>query len=261
MLIDTLGADKSTYLRRWLPKLGLVYTPNSATHVRVAAWKGLDDAAVGNASLVPATIAGIILNRANDTDALVRGVALGADKQIGTAWSLEGQVQRRWTDRPFSNGFVQKYVSQHIDESRLALHWQPRVQSLNVMLAYDDEFFQYDPTSLPPNSVKMQHFRSTQLGLKWFASPQLTVKLGWSYNLLNATQASSDNNLTPIQLDVRQSFKQAEKSMSWHFNRIGSLDVGVRNANNTSFLYTDTDTLIPRFSQGLLAYAKVKLVW
>jgi len=261
IMTDILGNDKSTYVQRWLPKLGLVYTPDSTTHVRLAAWKGLDDAAVGNASLSPVHLAGFILSRPSDTYNLVRGVALGADKQLDAAWLLEGQAQRRWTENPFSTGFVQEYFSQHIDESRIALHWQPSVQSLNVTLAYDDECFQYDPTDIPPNSVQRQHLRSAQLGLKWFTSPQWTANLGWSYNLLNATQQSSDINLNPILFGVWQHFNQTDASVSWRFNRIGSLDAGVRNATNTVILYTETDPLMPLFSQGRLTYAKVKLSW
>ncbi len=141
------NSANSTYLWRWLPKLGMVYTPDSATHVRLAAWKSLDDAAVGNASLAPATLAGIVLNRPGDSYKLVQGIALGADRQLDAAWLLEGQAQRRWTDDPFINSgnFEQVMSRSQVDESRLALHWQPGSHPLNVTLAYDDEHIRNDP--------------------------------------------------------------------------------------------------------------------
>jgi Flp pilus assembly protein TadD len=252
------GGDVSTHLQRWLPRLGLVYAPDDATHVRFAAWKNLDNTAAGNASLAPATLAGIVLNRSGDTYKLVRSVALGADKQLAAAWLLEGQAQRRWVDDPV-NAIPQTLSHQRLDDSRLALHWQPG--SLDLTLAYDDEKRLRDSTATYSDSVQSQHLRSEQLGLRWLASEQWTLNLGWSHNLLNATQNSTDINFNPILLDVRDRFNQADAGLNWKFNRGGSADVGVRNAGNRNVLYTETDPLTPRFSKGRLSYARIKLLW
>ena len=96
--------DFSVYQRNWLPKLGMLYTPDNATHLRLAVWKGLSDEAIGNASLAPASLAGIILERPGDTLQLVRAVALGANKQLAANWLLEGQAQRRWAESTINNG-------------------------------------------------------------------------------------------------------------------------------------------------------------
>jgi outer membrane receptor protein involved in Fe transport len=257
------GAN-STTLRRWLPKLGVVYSPDNTTHARFAAWKGLDDAAVGNASLAPTTLAGIVLNRPDDTYKLVQGIALSVDKQLNDAWLLEGQTQRRWTDAPISFGGVQVMNRNQIGESRLALHWQPGSHSLNVTLAYDDEHIRHAPDDLSPDSVQKQHLRSQQLGLHWLASEQLTVNLDWSHNLIAAIQdttAGFDTFSNPIPglLDVNERFNQTDASLNWQFNRTGALDIGVRNATNRAFQYTDIDPLIPRFSKGRLWYVRFKL--
>lgn len=240
----------------------MVYTPDSGTHVRAAAWKNLNDAAVGDASLAAPSLAGIVLNRPGDTYKLVRGIALGADKQIDAAWLVEGSTQRRWTDGPYSPAAGTQVMSPaHIDESRLALHWQPGNQPLKVILAYEDEHVWNDPTFLQPNSVLEQHLRSQQLGLRWLASSQWTANLTWSHNLLAATQQSSDASFNPILLDVQDRFNQADAGLNWRFNPIGSVDIGVRNATNRNSLYMETDSLIPRFSKGRLGYARLKLVW
>jgi len=255
--------DNGTDVHDWLPKLGLVYSPDSATHIRFAAWKGLDSAAAGDASLAPATLAGFMLNRTNDTYKLVRGVALGADKQLNVGWLLEGRVQRRWTDTPENIANSTRLIPQHTDETRLALHWQPGDQSLNLTVTYDDEFYKYDDMKFNSlaNSIQEQHLRSAQLDLRWFLSQQLTANFAWSHNQLDAIQQSSDINLNPILLDVSQSFNMTDASVSWKFNQNSSLDTGVRNATNTNVLYTELDPLIPRFSQGRLVYTKLKLSW
>jgi hypothetical protein len=250
---------RSTFLWRWLPKLGMVYTPDSATHVRLAAWKNIDDAAVGNASLASTALAGIVLNRPGDSYKLVRGIALGADRQLDAAWLLEGQAQQRWTGEPNTGG--QGMIPIQVDESRLALHWQPPNRSLNVTLTYDDEHIQNDPTMFQDSSITRQHLRSQQLGLRWLASSQWTANLAWSHNLLAATQQSSDIDSNSILLDIQESFNQTDASLNWQFNRMGSVDVGVRNATNRSSQYTEIDPLVPRFSKGRLSYARLKLVW
>ena len=262
--------NTSTNEHDWLPKFGLIYTPDSATHVRLAAWKGLDSAAVGDASLAPATLAGFMLNRTSDNYKLVRGVALGADKQLGAAWLLEGHVQRRWTDEPFNNGNGGSQLTpRHTDESRLALHWQPDNPPLNVTLAYDDEFFQSDdPMYFEPSSVQEQHLRSAQLELRWLVSQKLTLNFAATHNQLDAIQQLASCvpvpyfcGHDPVPFDVSQRFNMTDASVNWKFNLHGSLDAGVRNAANTGILYTELDPLIPRFSQGRQVYAKVKLSW
>jgi len=258
-LLNVFNANQDTHLRRWLPKLGLVYTPDNATHVRMAAWHGIDTAAIGNASLAPATLAGIVLNRPDDTYQLVRSVALGADRQLDSAWLLEGQSQRRWTDEPY---FVndQQMTPTRIDESRMALHWQSSL--LMVTLAYDDERILNDANGVSPDSVLAQHLRSQQLGLRWLASEQWTANLAWSHNLLDATQQMLDAVFQPtILVDVSERFNQMDANLNWQFNRTGSVDIGVRNATNTPSQYTNIDPLIPRYSKGRLWYAKIKLVW
>ena len=257
--------DISTYLRYWLPKLGLVYTPDSTMHVRLAAWKNLDDAALGNASLAPAQLAGIVLNRQsgaqNDAYNVVRGITLGADKQLGTAWLLEGQAQWRSVGVPFRITNTQDMYTMHANESRLALHWQPNHRALNTTLAYDDEYVQNIP-GMPPDSIGRQHLRSLQLNLRWLAGSQWTANLAWSHNLLNATQILNDINFLPVvPLYVQQNFNQMDLSLSWRFSRDGSLDVGMRNATNTGIQYIEQDQTIPRFSQRRLTYVKAKLAW
>ena len=258
-LLTLFNSNQDTRLLHWLPKLGLAYTPDNATHIRMAAWKGIDTAAIGNASLAPATLAGIVLNRPGDTYQLVRSVALGADRQLDAAWLLEGQAQRRWMDYPFFAN-SQQMSSSRVDESHLALHWQGG--QLIAILSYDDERILHDPAFVSPDSILSQHLRAQQLGLRWLTSEQWTASLTWSHNLLDVTQQMLDAGGQPsVLVDVNERFSQTNVGLTWQFNRKGALDFGVRNATNTSSQYTEIDPLIPRFSKGRFGYARLKFTW
>jgi hypothetical protein len=64
--------------------------------------------------------------------------------------------------------------------------------------------------------------------------------------------------LNPYQSD----FNQLDANLSWKFyGSLGILTAGVRNATDVRFQYADTDSLIPRFSNGRLVYARLKLGW
>jgi predicted Zn-dependent protease len=261
---DNVTAGNSTYLKRWLPKLGVAYTPDTGTHLRIAAWEGMSVPGVGDATLAPVSLAGILTARPNDNSAsgsLIHGVALGGDKQLSSAWLLDAETQQRKTDEPIVNNPLPQTLSrQEVDESRLALHWQPQGKPWTVSLAYDDERIQNDPNGIfSLDSVDGQSLHSQQLALRWFASAQWTVNATWSHNQVVGTQQLQTAPL--ISSPYQDNFNQLDADLSWQFNRVGSLTAGVRNAANTSFQYTEIDPLNPRFSIGRLTYAKLKLAW
>jgi len=257
---DNTGAGNGIYLKPWLPKLGLVYTPDEATHVRLAAWRDLNGDTVGDATLAPATLAGIVTKLPSARNYLVRGIALGADRQLAAAWLLEGQAQQHLADQPFAQ---KTFVRKRIDQSRLALHWQPGNHPLSASLACEYERAQTPPDTFDAmgNSVQEQRLRSQQLELRWFADAQWTVNLDWSHNRVSASMQSSDAGYNPILVPYEETFNQADASVGWQFNKAGSLDIGVRNAANRQFQYTNIDPLIARFSNGRLSYVKAKLTW
>ncbi|MDO8810642.1 MAG: TonB-dependent receptor [Gallionella sp.] len=260
---DNTGGGNGNYLKRWLPKLGLVYTPDSGTHVRLAAWQGMGFGEIGGAALAPTSLAGILLSRPDDNKTngmLVHAAALGADKQLSSAWLLDGQIQQRRTDLPIPPLSGQTLRRWQIDESRLALHWQPESHSWSVSLAYDQERFQAPPLSqyVTSDSVQEQRLRAQQLDIRWFVGAQWTANLALSHNLIDgALQTNWFATLLPYQ----SGFNQMDANLSWQLNRRGSLDAGVRNATDKRFQYTNIDTLNPRFSNGRMGYARLKLAW
>lgn len=262
---DNSGGGNGTYLKRWLPKLGLVYTPDAATHARAAAWHGMGFGEIGDASLAPASLAGVLLNRPDDTrinGMLVHGVSLGADKQLNPTWLLEGQAQRRKADIPSPHPLSAQTLNHwQVDESRLALHWQEQRWAVN--LAYDHERFQAPPPSqgIANDSVQEQRLRAQQLNLRWFAGAQWTAHLALSYNRVDGTLQTDVYLPIKTLRPYQDSFDQVDANLNWKFSRRGALDAGVRNATDKRFQYTNIDTLNPRFSNGRLVYARLKFAW
>jgi tetratricopeptide (TPR) repeat protein len=262
-LADNTGAGNDTHLKRWLPKLGLMYAPDGETHVRFAAWRGMDMSHIGDASLAPSALAGILLDRPGDNNIngrLVHAVALSADKRLAPAWLLEGQAQRRKTDTPTPPLTGQTSIRHQLDEARLALHWQPGDQRWAATLAWDHEHYLAPPLAqfVSNDSVQEQRLRAQQLELRWFAGEQWTATLALSRNEVDgAMQAIWFSTLLPY----RDRFDQVDASLNWQFSRLGSLTAGVRNAADRRAQYTNLDPLAPRFSNGQLVYAKFRLAW
>ena len=263
---DNFGHDNSTSLARWLPRLGVVYAPDSGTHVRLAAWQGMGVTTVGDATLAPTSLAGVLLTRPGDGGNLVKAVSLSGDKQLSPAWLLAAETQQRKIDLPTMDSSVglQALFRTQVDESRLALHWQPQGKPWGVSLAYDDERIQNDPRLFVKDSVSEQHLRSQQFTLHWLASVQCTVNLSWSHNQVAGMEqydADWGGTNNPISRAYHDNFNQLDADLSWKFNKSGMLTAGVRNAADTHFKYSEIDKLNPRFSNGLLGYAKLKFGW
>ena len=253
---DNLGSN-STSVEHWLPKLGAIYSPDIGTHLRLAAWEGMGILGLGDASLAPVSLAGILMTHPEDSGQLVHAIALGGDRQLSPAWLLVAEAQQRSTDMPTVLG-VQTLMRQELDESQLALHWQPEGNPLTVSLAYDYERIQNDLLAAALDSVRDQNLRSQQLAMRWFVNAQWTVNWTWSHNQVAGNQTPDNVILIPYQ----DSFNQLDASLSWKFyGPHGVLMTGVRNATDKRFQYADTDPLNPRFSNGRLVYARLKLAW
>lgn len=261
-LADNTGGGNATYLKRWLPKLGLVYTLDDDTHVRLAAWHGMDMSHAGDASLAPATLAGFVLDRPGDNNlngTLVHAVALGVDKRLAPAWLLEAQAQQRRTDRPTPGSILLHW---QLDEARLALHWQPDGQPWAASLSYEHEGYRAPPFAqyAMNDSMEKQRLHAQQLELRWFASEQWTANLALSHNRVDGTLQTFPGFVATL-LPYHDSFVQADANVNWQFARSGALSAGVRNATDRRFQYTSLDPLAPRFSDGQLVYARLKLAW
>lgn len=259
--IERQDGTGGTHIRlaNWLPRVGAVYMPDSVTHLRFATWQGMGTYAVGDATLTPVSIAGILMTRPGDNDKLVRAFNLGYDRQFSPFWLLDAKMQRRKTDQPYINfaSGQQALQRQQIDESSMALHWKEN--SLAVKLAWDYERI-YNQTYSAPDSVNEQNLRAQQLELRWFASEQFTANLSLSHNLVYGTQNGLDAFFNPVFLPYRERFNQLDAGLRWQLSK-GALTAGMRNATGKSVRYFDIDPLNPRFSNGRLIYANVRLTW
>jgi hypothetical protein len=233
--------------------------------LRLAAWKGMGVPGAGDATLAPVSLVDVLLTRPSDNGKLVQAVAFVGDSQLSTSWLLAAEARQRKTDQPSVALGEQSLVRQQVDESRLALHWQPEGAQWIASLAGDYESIQNPPESFALDSVDEQSLRSQQLALRWFASAQWTVNLAWSHNWVTGTHKTF---MDPINFDYtviypayQDSFNQADVDLTWQFAAYGMLSAGVRNATDASFQYADIDRLNPRFSNGRLAYARLKITW
>lgn len=252
---DNLGSY-STSVVRWFPRLGVIYSPDTGTHLRLAAWEGMGVLGLGDASLAPVSQAGFLLSRPGDSGQLVHAIALGGDRQLNSDWLLTAEAQQRSTDRPTVITGVQTLLCQKLDESRLVLHWQPEMSPLTVSLAYDDERIQNDLLASALDSVNEQNLKSQQMAMRWFVNAQWTANLTWSHNQVAGTQQSA------ILIPFQDSFNHLDINLGWKFyGPHGVLTAGIRNATDKRVQYADTDPLNPRFSNGRLVYARLKLVW
>ncbi|MBU0621386.1 MAG: TonB-dependent receptor [Gammaproteobacteria bacterium] len=260
---DDTGGVNNLGLARWLPRLGMVFAPDSATHVRVAVWRSLGIYGVGDATLAPVSLAGFLLSRPGDNGQLVQAAALGGDRQLNPNWLITAEIQQRQTDQPVVlTAPDQDLLRTEIDEARLALHWQPQGTPWAASLAYEDERIQNDQVFVQ-DSVQEQHLRSQQLALRWFASAQWTANLTWSHNQVAGRKQYDIDLITfgPASFAHQDSFNQVDADLNWKFSRDGSLTAGVRNAADARMQYTEIDKLNPRFSSRRLVYAKIKLGW
>lgn len=255
---DDTGGGNSTSLTRWLPQLAAVYTPDDATHLRFAAWHGMGVSGPGDATLAPANLAGVLLVRPDDNGKLVHALALAGDRQLNPAWLLAADAQRRQTDDPVIQNSAQIFYRQQVDESRLSLYWQPQGDQWTVGLANEFEHLKNYSDALELDSVQQQTLNSQQLSMRWFASAQLTANCTWSRNRVSGELQS----IAPIPIRNLDTFNQLDADLNWQFNGSpGSLTVGVRNATNVDFRYTEIDKLNPRFSNGRMVYGRLKLAW
>lgn len=254
---QTTTGSGHTGIGRWLPKLGVVYAPNADTHLRLAAWQGMGIYSVGDATLAPTSLAGILLSRPNDNGQLVRSFALAGDRQLSPSFLLDAKTQRRKTDTPVTDiTGLPALFRQQVDESRLALHWQEHSWALNLI--YEYEHILNDRRLTTNDSVDEQYLRSQQVAVRWFANEQWAANLTLSHNRVSGTQQLTFNTmLNPFQDD----FNQLDADLNWQFNSAGSLTAGIRNASDRRYQYTEIDPLNPRFSKGRMLYGSVKFAW
>lgn len=257
-----LTGESAITARSWLPRLGVVFSPDAATHIRGAVWQQLGMLSVGNADLAPTSLAGFVQTRPDDTGKRVRAAALGFDRQLSPDWLVETHVQARNLAEPFADPFNPgrtAFSVQQIREARAALHWQPRKFSWAVSLSGEYEKTHYDDRLSQLDSISQQTLRAAQLALRWFLRAQLSAELKWSRNwVAGYKQVPSSGMLSPYG-DLGD---QTDVSMIWTLPKHnGQVQIGVRNLSDTAFEYIDPDPLSPRISVGRLVYGTLNFGW
>ncbi len=246
----------------WLPRMGIVFTPNPITHLRLAVWQGLGMNSVGNAELAPVSLAGIVQTRPGDAGKRVRAAAIALDRQLGPDWLIDASGQTRAIAEPFAdmvNVGRTSFSFQRIHNARGGLHWQPHQFSWGLGLSGEYEKTRNDDRISRLDSVSNQNLRAIQLDMRWLVNTRLSAHLNWSRNWVAGLQQVTS---TGILTSYGDAFNQTDVSVIWQLpQNKGKFQIGVRNLSDTQYQYIDPDPLCPRFSIGRLVYGTLHFVW
>jgi hypothetical protein len=247
-----LLATYDTELARWTPRLGLVYHPSPATHLRFALGQHLGLPETGSASLAPVETAGILNTRPSEIGKLVRSAGIAVDHRLNPAWLTSGLAQIRDVWEPASDGVSQQLEKSHYADGRLGLTWMPMDSAFTTMLDAGYEKRTNGSSVLALDSISEQRLRDVKLLLRWSPNTHLSLKGEISRNWVDGDyQFSPPHRDTSTQLDT---------SLRWQLKQ-GAIELGVRNLLDEKFEYTESDPLAPRFSPGRFVYGNARLSW
>lgn len=242
-----------TQLTRWTPRLGLIYSPSPATHLRFALSQHLGLPEVGGASLAPVETAGMINTRPGEIGKLVKSAGIALDHRLSPAWLASGQAQIRDVREPVSNGISQSLEKSRYEDGRVGLTWMPVNNAFTTTLDAGYEKRINESTGLVLDSISEQRLRDVKLSLNWFANSHLSWKGEISRNWVDG-----DYQFSP--LPYRDASTQLNTSLHWRLKQ-GAIELGVRNLLDDKFEYTESDPLAPRFSLGQFVYGNARLSW
>ncbi len=259
---NQIPGGSKVIVQSWLPRVGIVFSPDPVSHLRLAAWQGLGINSVGNAGLAPISLAGIVQTRPGDTGKRVRAAALGLDRQLSQDWLVDFSGELRTIAEPFADQVSvgqTAFSLQRIHNAHVGLHWQPHQFSWAIGLSGEYEKTRNDDRVTRLDSLSNQALRAVQLDLRWFVNPTMSAHLKWSRNWVVGSQLVPSTGMLSPYADV---YNQADVSVVWQLPKNkGQTQLGVRNMGDTRFRYIDPDPLSPRFSTGRLVYGTLNFVW
>lgn len=249
---NDLVATFDTELTRWIPHLGLVYTPSPATHLRFALGQHLGLPGVGGASLAPVETAGLINTRPSEIGKLTKSAGIAFDHRLALAWLASGEAQIRDVREPVSDGVSQYLEKSRYEDGRLGLTWMPMNNAFTTTLDAGYERRTNESAGLVLDSIAEQRLRDVKLSFKWFANSHLSLKGEISRNWVDGDYQFSS--------PYRDASTQLDTSMRWQLKQ-GAIDLGVRNLLDDKFEYTESDPLAPRFSKGRFVFGNISWRW
>ena len=249
-LIDLDLGIYSHTLDALTPKLGLTYTPSSATHVRLALGQDVGMREVGSASLAPVETSGIVNRRPGDLDKIVKFAGLELDHHFAAEWMFSAEAQIRKPKAPF--GFFGDIFYSDFDqrEAEAKLSFLPASSRLNANVGAGYEMRKNLDYSFELDSIYKQRLRNLKLTANWMFDSNMTIKGEISRNWVDGEYLF----VGPFN-DVST---QVNASVQWKLP-LGQVEVGVRNLLDSNFEYTESDPLAPRFSKGRLVFGTARM--
>ena len=253
---DDLAYGNDLALKRWTPRLGLVFSPSPATHLRFAVGQHLGLPQVGDASLAPVETAGIVNTRPNEIGKLVKSAGVAFDHRLGASWLTSGGAQIRRTWEPVNDGVVQSLSMSRYQESSLGLSWMPLDSAWMVTLGTGYERRIHPDVPFALDSVSGQRLRDVKLLFNGTINSRLSVKGEISRNWVDGVYQVFIFGPRAY----RDASTQLNASVRWQ-HRQSAVEFGVRNLLDDTLEYTESDPLAPRFSVGRFVYGSAKLDW
>ncbi len=230
-------------VKAWTPKLGLTYSPSSATHVRLAFGQDVGMREVGSASLAPVETSGIVNLRPSDLDKEVKFAGLGLDHRFAADWMFSSEAQIRKLKDQNSFRFDHR-------EAEAKLGWLPATSRLNASVGAGYEMRKNLDYSFELDSIYKQRLRNLKLTASWLLDSKLTLKGEVSRNWVDGDYLY----VGPF----NDTSTQVNASVQWKLP-LGQIELGVRNLLDSDFEYTESDPLAPRFSKGRLVFGTARM--
>ncbi len=270
-MIATVGASVDYYRKsgagehkQYNPKLGLLWSPNPDTTLRLAYLRGLKRTLLNNQTLEPTQVVGFnqLFDDAEVTDARRYGV--GVDRHWSKTWfSGFEAVRRNGTTYKFINHDTKQGENQNENSGRLYTYWTP-VAELALSLAYEYDHFErknMDNVDTDPSKPLLVVTRLLPMTLNFNHPSGLSVKL--TTTGVEQKVELFYNNLVRTGDDQ---FWVTDLALGYRLpRRMGAVNFTVKNLFDTRFQYQSANTtdlgLLPanRFQPKQTLLANVSL--
>ncbi len=225
--------------KQYNPKLGLLWSPDTATTLRLAYMRGLKRPLLNNQTLEPTQVAGFnqLFDDTNAADARRYGV--GVDRHWSRTWSsgLEA-VRRNVTAYSFINNNAKQGENQNENSGRIYTYWTP-LPELALSLTYEYDHFERKNAGLGDLSKPLKVVtRLLPVALNFNHPSGVFVKL---------TTTGVDQQVEFFYDDLIRAgddrFWVTDMGLGYRFpRRVGSVSLTVKNLFDTTFQYQSANT-------------------
>jgi hypothetical protein len=242
------------------PKFGLIWNPFPATTIRLAGFRVLKRNLISDQTIEPTQVAGFnqFFDDNNATDSWRYGVAL--DQKLTTNFLTGVEISRRelrvpvFTETKFENFDVDEYLA------RTYLYWTP-ANWLSASIEYQFERFRNDEMVRIAAGFEDLETHKIPIGLR------LNHKSGFKASIIatfiKQKGSFNDQSSDPENFEnMSEKFWVIDTSVGYRLpNRIGLVEVGIRNLFDERFRFQETDDAIQTLQPERTVFGKLTLAF